>query len=527
MILTERGLSLSDHGKLLREMNDALLVSAARQHELTEEAQQAERFLHLQKDALEVVVRGAPLAESIDALARAFERQSSEKLFVAIHLLDETGTCFGECSAPSLPKSYGRAIAGVEVRSKMGSCGMAVLTGATFSIPDITADPQWSAFARLALPLGIRASWSTPIFSSAERIIGTFAICSTIPGTPDANDVRVVEVLVRTATLAIERKQAEEALQAHKDGLEHTIAERTVEITHSHRQLATAERMAAVGTLAAGLAHDMSNELLPLGIRLDMLLTHLSVDGATHDHLVAVQGLLNHLREMARNLTLFARDPDHEGSVGHTDLSDWSSRAWRFIEVALRVSEGGRNQVRLECDIPDDLPPVPIAPHRLTQVVLNLMHNSRTAILSRKADGDQRVETAAAEPGLISLKAWVDDDGAGVGAGVGAGDGVGDGVVRGARTVSIMVRDNGCRMDVDTMRRSIEPFFTTHDRPRHDSPSIAGGSGMGLSLTHSIVERVGGRLHLESQPGRGTAVTMTFPIAAAVPVVQLGTPTGS
>jgi PAS domain S-box-containing protein len=280
-----------------------------------------------------------------------------------------------------------------------------------------------------------------------------------------------------TNTDITEQIEAEERLHAALD-------KRTEEVIQAQQRLATSQRMAAVGTLASGLAHDLTNVLLPLRMRLDMLVTHASVDGATRDHLTAVQGLMTHLNEMSRNLSMFARDPEKEGIIGETDLADWWQRVQRLVESSIRDSG-----VKFECDMPEDLPAIAIAPHRLTQVVLNLVHNGRNAIVERQAHNP-----SDEVPGCVKVTARVRERA----------------LPGGQNAVTISVIDNGCGMDEDTKRRSIEPFFTTHDRP--NAPGM-GGSGMGLTLAHSIIERAGGRLDIQSEPGKGTTIALTLPIA--------------
>ena len=280
-----------------------------------------------------------------------------------------------------------------------------------------------------------------------------------------------------------ERKHAQKVL-------EEALAKRTEEVTLAQRRLATNERMATVGTLASGLAHDMNNVLLPLGMRLDTLLTHMSADGATHDHLVAVQGLLNHLREMARNLSLFSRDPQQDGVIGETDLADWYNRSWRFVDASIRSKGSAAATIGLECVIENGMRPVPIAPHRLTQIILNLLHNARDAILTRREREEALGQRAA--PGRIILAARTVSNGGGV---------------------ELKVTDDGCGMDEETRRCCIEPFFTTRDRPGAYGTPGTGGTGMGLAMVHSIVERAGGTLEIQSNPSppnQGTVITMTF-----------------
>lgn len=267
------------------------------------------------------------------------------------------------------------------------------------------------------------------------------------------------------------------------------------ELLAAQDRLRLADRMATVGTLAAGLAHDINNVTFPLAARLSMLLKGPALDEDTHDHLLAVQGLLNHLRDMSKNLSLFSRDPRQEGTTGQTELVDWCNKAWKLIEVSMRGVPGGTaHSIRLECDIPAGLPLVAIAPHRLTQAVFNLVQNARDAIQARKgfpaaADGKDGKYT-----GHIRIQARPDGD---------------------SGMVNIQVSDDGVGMDEQTRLRCIEPFFTTKDRPSNPGE---GGSGMGMSVVHAIAERTGGRLEIESAPGRGTSVSLTLPTASATAV---------
>ncbi len=81
------------------------------------------------------------------------------------------------------------------------------------TVPDVEGDPQWAAFAEFAVPLGIRSGWSTPILSSEGRVLGTFANYYREQGDPNPQDRQLVEIVTRTAAVAIERVRARDALQ--------------------------------------------------------------------------------------------------------------------------------------------------------------------------------------------------------------------------------------------------------------------------------------------------------------------------
>jgi PAS domain S-box-containing protein len=293
-----------------------------------------------------------------------------------------------------------------------------------------------------------------------------------------------------------ERRKIEQERRQHAQEMASALAERTAQVTFAERKLATAERMAAVGTLAAGLAHDINNVLFPLSARLDSLMATSGLTGEPRNDLNVVVALIDHLRQMSRNLSMFSRDPDHEGAEGRTDLASWVGRVKNLIEIAVTGDVRSASRcIHVKWDVPESLPAVNIAPHRLTQMILNLAHNARDAIF---ASFD--VPSENRRPCDIVVKARLSDDG---------------------QAVNLTMIDDGVGMSEEVRRRSIEPFFTTKDRPREAgaAPSMTSGSGMGLALVLGIVQKVGGKLDIESQPGKGAAITVTIPIAPPGPQV--------
>jgi two-component system, LuxR family, sensor kinase FixL len=318
---------------------------------------------------------------------------------------------------------------------------------------------------------------------TGERRDGTYFDMELAVSELHLSNQRMFTGVVRDIT---ERKRIESERAEHAQELVVALDKRTREVIQAEKGLASAERMAAIGGMASGLAHDINNILLPLSGRLDDLLGAEKLPAVMRADLVVVVALVDHLRAMSRNLSLFARDPAQEGTEGSTELAEWSGRTRRLLEASLASvqARGSSRPVQLESDIPDGLPPVGVAPHRLTQAVLNLVHNARDAIVADTARARSRDGL-----GHIRLQARVLPE---------------------HSVVTLKVIDNGCGMDGETMRRSVEPFFTTKDR------GVAGagsGSGLGLSLAQAICGRVGGRLEIESELDKGTTITMFLPIA--------------
>ena len=190
---------------LIREQQERLHVTLT-------ERKRAERLLACQNRALEMVAEGSPLAATLEYLVRTIEAESTTGVIAAIHLLDQTGSHFRQAIAPSLPEAYREATA-VAVASGLGPCCRAVSSREPVSIADVASDPKWARYAELARSLDIRACWSTPILSSEGKVLGTFANHYRNPGDPSPQDRQLVEIVTRTAALAIERVGAGDALR--------------------------------------------------------------------------------------------------------------------------------------------------------------------------------------------------------------------------------------------------------------------------------------------------------------------------
>ena len=176
---------------------------------------ESERFayatLDAQRHSLEMLVGGSPLDEVLTYLARVVERQSEGRAIASILLLDEQG-CLRNGASPGLPKDYVNAIDGIKADPDVGTCAAAAALGEVVVTRDIAADPKWREIKHLPLGLGFRAAWSMPIFSRDGRVLGTFGTYFRERREPDPLERQVVEVLARTAALAIERGQAERSL---------------------------------------------------------------------------------------------------------------------------------------------------------------------------------------------------------------------------------------------------------------------------------------------------------------------------
>jgi len=228
--------------------------------------------------------------------------------------------------------------------------------------------------------------------------------------------------------------------------------------------LMQAQRLSAIGTLAAGLGHDMNNILLPVRARLD-LIDHAGLPDAVQEHFVEIRKSVKYLQNLADGLHLLVMDSGDSGVFDEsTSLNDWWEQVHSLLGRALP------KRVRFTASIPTDLPKVRVAPHQLTQAVLNMLVNSGKAV--------------APDDGRVELWASVDENN---------------------QHVCLGVTDNGIGMTDEVRHRAIEPFFTTQSRGI--------GTGLGLSLVHRVVQAAGGKIEIKSEVGQGTTIILRFPIA--------------
>lgn len=177
------------------------------------ERKRAEAQAAGEKRLLEMIARGGPLPPMLDALCRYGEELSGDVL-LSILLVGRDGKSLRHGASPSLPKTYTDAIDGALIGPRSGSCGTAVYRREPVIVSDISTDPLWEDYRGLALPHGLRACWSSPIFSTARQVIGTFALYSREPGNPTAEERNIIEQMTHLAAVAIERERAGEAVLA-------------------------------------------------------------------------------------------------------------------------------------------------------------------------------------------------------------------------------------------------------------------------------------------------------------------------
>ncbi|HZZ89807.1 MAG TPA: PAS domain S-box protein [Caulobacteraceae bacterium] len=246
--------------------------------------------------------------------------------------------------------------------------------------------------------------------------------------------------------------------------------EAQLELQRAQERLAQAQKLEAVGQLTGGVAHDFNNILMVVGGQTELLRRYVGDDNpAAVRALDAIEQSARRGQDLTRHLLAFAR----RSRLNPAPIELPKRRS--ALQHLLSASVGSLIQVTL--DLPDDLWCVEADANELELALLNMAVNARDAM----PDG-----------GRIVLQAHNVALGAGDQASEAAGD-----------FVAITVRDEGGGIPPDILPKVFEPFFTTK--------AVDKGTGLGLSQVYGFVQQSGGRVQIESELGRGTAITLFLP----------------
>ncbi|HOW71570.1 MAG TPA: MASE3 domain-containing protein [Phycisphaerae bacterium] len=264
-----------------------------------------------------------------------------------------------------------------------------------------------------------------------------------------------------------DRKRAEEELNRYQLHLKELVERRTRELEESRKHLRRHERLASIGTLVAGIAHEINN---PIG---GVLLAAQNVQrlAARPEHAAAVDACVRDIvqsaercREIIRNLMNFAGQRPTRKTPG--DVNACVHRSAQLTEQYIRDLGG-----TLKLELAEHLPHVPLNPLAVEQALVNLMRN-------------------AAESGnkglLVTVRTELTD-----------------------RSVRVTVSDNGRGISDEQLKHVFDPFFTTR--------LARGGTGLGLSIVHGIITEQGGIIDVHSRLGSGTTLTIDLPLAIRDP----------
>lgn len=255
----------------------------------------------------------------------------------------------------------------------------------------------------------------------------------------------------------------------HQRRLSSRVAAQATELRRLDAELAQGRRLRAVGEMVGGVAHEFNNLLTPIVLKVEMLRDERRDDPGLQRELDVIAGAADRAATLTRRLLMFGRQSEQEPR---------DVRLTEIIEANIDlVRPTADPRVRFEVDAPADLPLLKQNPSELHQVVLNLLLNARDTLhdkLDREPSADACVTLTVTE-------------------------------VDGAQELA--VEDTGTGMPPEVLERIFEPFFTTKE--------VGRGTGLGLATVWHLVQSFGGRIAVESTPGRGTTFRILLPDRAA------------
>jgi PAS domain S-box-containing protein len=169
---------------------------------------------------LERVAAGAPLGEILKDVIGMIERQA-DGMFCSLLLLDEDGVTIRHGAAPSLSIEFMKHLDGQKIGPNAGSCGAAAYRRERVVVQDIASHPYWEAYRDLAFQFGLRACWSTPIFSAERQVLGTFAMYYREPRGPSDAEMTWVDAATHLAAIAIVSDRATKSLRKSEARAKH------------------------------------------------------------------------------------------------------------------------------------------------------------------------------------------------------------------------------------------------------------------------------------------------------------------
>ena len=292
---------------------------------------------------------------------------------------------------------------------------------------------------------------------AAGRTVGVLAVDTAKHDHFTAQRVRLLTAVADGIGTFIENANLGEEARRHVQELEATLGE----LRATQRQLVQSEKLAAVGTLIAGVAHEINNPLSNILGRVQLLQQTISGDAAQRG-LQMVRDECERALRIVRNLLSFTRE--HKPETTLVSVNDTLDEVLELRAYELKVSN-----IELRKDFQAGLPEISADPHQLQQVFLNLVINAEQAM------------TAAHGRGVLSIRTQ-----------------------RVGEVVRIVVADDGLGIPDELVSKIFDPFFTTKE--------VGEGTGLGLSVCYGIVKEHGGELHVESEEGKSTTFTVELPL---------------
>ncbi len=271
------------------------------------------------------------------------------------------------------------------------------------------------------------------------------------------------------------RRNNETELEEYRSHLEELVDQRTREVKDKQVQLTHAGRLASLGEMASGVAHELNQPLSIIRFQTELLqLMEWKSDGSkkeVHEGLTTIVTEVDRASKIIDHMRYFARRDNKDQNP--INIAEPILRSMDFFKEQFRVHD-----ILLEVNIQPNLPSVLMDPQQMEQIVVNFINNARYAI-----DVLERSGTAKHRK-LVQINAHTSKD---------------------KQYVVFEVTDSGIGMNKDVKQKCLDPFFTTKE--------VGQGTGLGLSIVHGIVQTFDGTLHIDTEPDSGSVFQVRFPVA--------------